>query len=414
MSVMVVHRRAGKTVLAVLLLIDRAMKCQRPDGRYAYISPLLRQSRDVAWPYLRRFTAEIPGVELRESDLSVTLPNRAVIRCYGADNPDSLRGIYLDGLALDEVGQLRPEVWGEILRPTLADRRGWLLAIGTPKGQNAFSAMYQSALSDPSGEWAAMVYRPEDTGALTEDELGRLRQELTDSQYRQEIECDWGAANADAVIPMELAQAAASRVMVEAEYRWSPVVLGVDVARYGDSRTVICRRQGRACFPPLTMRGLSVTEVASQVARQINDHQPVAVFIDAGGVGAGVVDVLRTLGYAAIGVDFGGRASSGAFLNRRAEMWWAVRTWMQGGGAIPRDEALIYDLCGPTYRYGRTDGRMAIESKDELRERGVASPDAADALALTFADPVPAVIVDERMEVVRGSQYAQMDYQPWR
>ncbi|HET9161554.1 MAG TPA: hypothetical protein VFN88_13165, partial [Caulobacteraceae bacterium] len=143
LACVVAHRRAGKTVAAVCHLIHRALKNRRPAPRYGYIAPLLVQAKDVAWGYLKRYTAKIPGVVVREGELSVELPNGARIRLYGADNPDRLRGLYFDGVVLDEFADFAPGAWTQVIRPTLSDRNGFAAFIGTPKGKNEFWRMYE-------------------------------------------------------------------------------------------------------------------------------------------------------------------------------------------------------------------------------------------------------------------------------
>ena len=130
-------------------------------------------------------------------------------------------------------------------------------------------------------------------------------------------------------------------------------------------------------------------ELAARVAGHINDHDPDAVFIDSG-AGAGVIDRLRQLDYDVVEVPFGGRAISEAqFVNRRSEMWWAMKEWLEQGGAIPQDPALRQELATPVYWYDAT-GKRVLESKDDIKKRlaGGGSPDLADALALTFSHPV--------------------------
>ncbi len=144
-NVLVAHRRFGKTVFCINELIAKAAANRHAEPRYGYVAPLLAQAKDVAWHYLKRFTAPIPGISVSETELWVDLPNGARIRLYGADNADRLRGLYFDGIVLDEYAQMSPRVWPEIIRPMLADRAGWALFIGTPMGRNHFCALYEQA-----------------------------------------------------------------------------------------------------------------------------------------------------------------------------------------------------------------------------------------------------------------------------
>lgn len=385
-SVLVWHRRSGKTVFSVMELLLAAVAAD-PDrrGRYAYIAPFYRQAKAVAWDYLKHYARHVPGVEVREAELAVRFPNGAEIRLFGADNPDSLRGLYFDGVVLDEVADMRSEVWGEILRPALTDREGWALFIGTPKGVNLFSELYQRALNDE--DWYADLRRASETGAITAEELARAKHEMSPSQYAQEMECDFSAAVDNALINLDAAIAAAQRDAPERMFSQFPKVIGVDVARYGDDRSVVARRQGPVAFTLEAFRHMDLMALAGQVARIATDWKPDAIFVDEGGVGAGVVDRLAQLGYRPIGVSFGGKPTDDRYENKRMEMWQAMADWL-GAGCIPNDHELIRELTAPLYTYANARGRKQLESKDDLRERLKCSPDKADALALTFAMPV--------------------------
>lgn len=202
---MVCHRRAGKTVACVNELIKAAITADKPDSRFAYLAPQFNQSKDVAWMYLQRFAGVIPGVQFNESELRCDLPNGARIRLYGADNPDRLRGIYLDGVILDEYADMRPSVWGEVIRPLLADRKGWAVWIGTPKGRNAFYDLWDGALGD--SEWFRLMLKASETGLIAKDELDAARRQMTPEQYEQEFECSFEAAILGAYYARELADA---------------------------------------------------------------------------------------------------------------------------------------------------------------------------------------------------------------
>lgn len=188
----VAHRRAGKTVASIMDLIDAALRCTKPQGRFAYVGPYYNQAKDVVWNYVKKYTAGIPGAEINESELRVDLPNGARIRLYGADNYDRLRGIYLDGVVLDEYADQPPQAWREVIRPALADRQGWALFIGTPKGRNAFFEVYENAVG--AEDWFAMKLRASETGLIDQSELVAMRNDMSANEYRRELECDFDAA----------------------------------------------------------------------------------------------------------------------------------------------------------------------------------------------------------------------------
>jgi hypothetical protein len=235
---LVVHRRAGKTVSCVMDLIDGAARCKLPEGRFSYLSPTYAQSKDTAWSYLKRFTANIPGIEQRESDLMVVFPNAARVRLYGADNYDRLRGGYNDAIVLDEYGDIDPRAWPEVLRPSLADRNGRATFIGTPKGRNDFHRIYTEAVE--SAEWYSLVLKASQSGLLPPGELADMRRMLTADQYEQELECSFDAAIKGAIYRAELAELESSGRVCGVPYDPSvPVWTGWDLG-IGDATAVWC------------------------------------------------------------------------------------------------------------------------------------------------------------------------------
>jgi phage terminase large subunit len=191
-KVIVAHRRFGKTVFAVAELLLRAMHNGRRAPRYAYVAPFYRQAKAVVWDYLRHYGRQIEGARFHESELRCDLPNGARISLYGADDPDSLRGLYLDGVVLDEYAQMDPRAWSEVIRPALADREGWAVFIGTPMGRNGFWRLYERAKTGPG--WRALLYRASATGVLPAAELAAAKAAMSEAEYAQEFECSFDAA----------------------------------------------------------------------------------------------------------------------------------------------------------------------------------------------------------------------------
>ncbi|WP_425404465.1 terminase [Hwanghaeella sp.] len=190
--------------------------------------------------------------------------------------------------------------------------------------------------------------------------------------------------------------------------RLVPVVIGVDVARYGDDQSVILVRKGRAVLDVVKFRNKDTWEVAQHVAERINRWQPDAVFVDGGGVGGGVVDALRRMHFPVTEVLFGSKALRDTeYANRRAEMWGEMRKWLQTG-CLPEDRELADDLTGPEYSFVR-ENVIQLERKADMKLRGLASPDTGDALALTFAQPVRSRASSAR----DGTLAANTDFEVW-
>lgn len=190
-SCLVAHRRAGKTVACINELLTRALATKKPNARYGYIAPFYSQAKQIAWDYLKQYGQSII-IKVNESELSVELFSGAKIRLFGADNHNALRGMFFDGVILDEYADMRPSVWGEVIRPALADRRGWAVFIGTPKGNNEFYNVYQRSKDD--NDWFSLILRASESGLIAQSELNDARKVMSEDQYEQEFECSFSAS----------------------------------------------------------------------------------------------------------------------------------------------------------------------------------------------------------------------------
>ena len=193
-NVVVCHRRFGKTVFAINQMIKSAiqdLQLGKKAPRYAYLAPLFKQAKTVAWDELKRLLYDFPDVKFNEAELRADFMG-ARIQLYGADNPDTLRGIYLDGVILDEYAQMNPKMYSEVIRPALSDRKGWAIFIGTPKGKNEFYDIYHTA-KEKKG-WKRFLFKASETGILDDEELEMAQQDMAESEFEQEYECSWSAA----------------------------------------------------------------------------------------------------------------------------------------------------------------------------------------------------------------------------
>lgn len=204
-NVVVCHRRFGKTVLAVNQLIKSMSECEKDRPRFAYLAPTYKQAKAIAWDYLKYYSRPIPGIRINESELRIDYPSGCRIQLFGCDNPDALRGIYLDGVVLDEYAQMPSSLFSEVIRPALSDREGWALFIGTPKGHNAFYKLFNQAQSNP--EWFTRVYRASETGIVSAHELADARSMMSEEEYLQEYECSWSAALKGSIYGKEIERA---------------------------------------------------------------------------------------------------------------------------------------------------------------------------------------------------------------
>ena len=189
-GVVVAHRRMGKTVSAINHLIKDALLNQKEAPRYAYIAPTYGQAKRVAWDYLVKYAEPLGGTS-NISELRVDFWGRR-IQLYGSDNPETLRGQYFDGVILDEIGDQNPKIWTDVCRPSLVDRQGWCLFIGTPKGHNHFKELRDRAKTEDG--WGLLEFKASETGVVDDTELKAAKNEMGEDKYRQEFECSFDAA----------------------------------------------------------------------------------------------------------------------------------------------------------------------------------------------------------------------------
>lgn len=176
------------------------------------------------------------------------------------------------------------------------------------------------------------------------------------------------------------------------EFEFSQKRLGIDVARFGDDRTIIAPRQGLMAFKYVEMRNARTNEIAARVSLAKSKWQSEMEFVDGtGGYGAGVIDSLIQAGHAPLEIHFSGKANDSRYFNKRSEMWFEFANWVKRGGALPNIPELARELTAPTYTF--QNGKLRLEEKDQIKKRLGFSPDIADAYALTFALPdMPAAL----------------------
>jgi hypothetical protein len=204
-NLLVCHRRFGKTVFAINELIKQAVKNQQKMPRYAYVAPYYKQAKQIAWDYLKDFTRPIPGIKVNESELRVDFPWGARIQLFGADSPDSMRGLYLDAVVLDEYADMSPRIFSEVLRPALSDREGSAIFIGSAKGGTPFYDLWERVKDEP--DWFVKVYKASETEVISNAELEDARKIMDEDEFAQEYECSWTASIKGAYYGKQLSEA---------------------------------------------------------------------------------------------------------------------------------------------------------------------------------------------------------------
>lgn len=331
-----------------------------------------------------------------ESDRVIKTPGGGIIAFAGmnefnAENIKSLEGF---DIAWWEEAQTAGQRALDMLRPTLRKPGSQLWFTWNPRLRSdpvdvmlRQDSRFEADRTVVEANWRDNPFRGEEL------EKERLLDKSGDpDRYRHIWEGDYEAESDMQFIGGAIVREAMTRTPY-AELG-DELIIGVDVARFGDDRSVIQVRRGRDARTTDVWhyQGADTMAVAARVMVEMDRLKPDAVFIDEGGVGGGVVDRCRQMGYSVIGINFGGKADRHIegvpkCANKRAQMWATMREWLRSGGAIRDDRALEMDLTGPLYSYD-SNNAIVLEKKSDMKKRGVASPDGADALALTFALPV--------------------------
>ena len=314
---------------------------------------------------------------------------------WSKTNPAAFAGLHNQGkrllLVFDEASEIDNLIW-EVAEGALTDKDTEIIwvAFGNPTRN---SGRFRECFGRFRHRWAARQIDSRTARMPNKAQLAQWVEDYGDDSdfVRVRVKGQFPRAGSTQFIAGDVV---AQAVAVEPTCGlYDPLVVGVDVARFGDDQSVITFRRGRdaKAIPSQRYRGIDTMQLAARVAAAVSDKKADAVFVDETGVGGGVVDRLRQLGYTVVGVNFGGKADGpveGELCgNKRAEMWARMRQWLKSGGAIPDDPDLITDLTSVEYGY-TIHNEIQLEKKDDMKKRGLASPDDGDALALTFAYPV--------------------------
>ncbi|WP_195818803.1 hypothetical protein [Roseobacter sp. MH60115] len=377
-----------------------------PNGRFAYSAPTIKQAKSISWPIFREYTLGIPGIDFRPAENKIVFPNGAEVMLFSADLHDSIRGHGLDGAVLDEVASFPAEAWPTSIRPTLSDKNGWALFVGTVRGQgDEFHRAYLRGLGDDP-EWCSHMFLPHQTGALSQSEIESAKGSMSENQFAREYGCDFSASTEETLIPAFLVMEAMHRDTWEGQLQGAPKIIGVDVARFGDDKTVFARRWGKKLLPTKSLTKADTMQTVGHLCRMIREFRPDAVIVDDGGIGGAVTDRMTQLGYDVIAVNFAHKAiEPERYANRRVEMWDKLKLWLIEGGDLPEEPILPSDLSAPQIEFD-AQNRMKLERKEKIKARLGRSPDYGDAFALTFAaDVYPRRAVDEHLPL-----YLQPDH----
>lgn len=371
-----------------------------PDCKVGVTAPSATQLRDVlmaelakwhqrAHPWLQK---QLKLHSMRMEVVGNEQGQFLTARTARPEAPDALQGLHATNMAfiIEEAFGVADPIF-EVARGAMSTAGARALLIGNPTATSgyAFNAFHRNAdmwkrftLSCKSSKLASPEYAAE-----MEKEYG-----IDSDVYKVRVLGEFPSAAINQLIPRALAEAAAARKLRRDQYEFAPVVLGVDPAWEGDDRSVVVMRQGLQASCLGVFSRMDSQTLGGLVNQWWTKHNAQAVFIDVGW-GSGVIDYLRALGRSPIPVNFGGASTRPDCANKRTQMWIEMMEWLEGGGATwptngsADSNPIVEDMVGPMYFF-QPNGKKMLESKKDMKRRGLRSPDTADALATTFAAPV--------------------------
>ena len=396
----------GKTALLAIIgwhrLACYAGKGEHPKGAAVSVT---KDNLDAnLWPELAKWRARSPFLQAaftwtKSRIFANDHPETWFLDARGypkTANPDEV-GRTLSGLhsefpfyLIDESGDIPPNMLRSAEQGLTSCKDG---LIATAGNTTSHEGMLYYATTTARDQWYVVTITadPDDPMRTPRVDIEWARQQI--EQYGRDnpwvmayILGQFPPGSLNSLMSLEDVEAAMGRHLPEDAYNWSQKRLGVDVARFGDDRTVIFPRQGLAAFNPVILRHQRTTDIAARVAQaKVKWGSEMEFVDDTGHWGHGVLDGLLASGYSPIGIMFHGKAINPRYANKRAEMWFELAEWIKRGGAIPNIPELVPELTAPTYTLNQ--GKIQLEDKDQIKKRIGRSPDLGDALALTFAYP---------------------------
>lgn len=333
---------------------------------------------------------------------------------WSLNNTEAFAGLHNQGnrilLIFDEASAIPDRIW-EVAEGALTDKDTQIiwLCFGNPTRN---SGRFFECFNKMAHRWKTIRVDSRTVPISNKEQIKEWIDDYgEDSDFvRVRVRGEFPRAGETQFIPSELVEFARGKHFAEIEYRHAPKVMGVDVARFGSDETVFYFRQGLASFNMKTFRGLDTQTIGELINQEAKEFKADAVFIDAVGIGAGVVDKVRSLGVQGVYECNGGSQAlrHKEFVNRNAEMWQKVREWLKAGGSIPDDDVLCDQLTNREYGYD-SSSRLQLEKKEDMKKRGLSSPDRADALALTFY----ADVSSRYMQRAGVQKVANTEYDLW-
>lgn len=388
----------GKTFLEAVVIFWFGV-CFR-DAKIPTTAPSAHQLHDLLWGELgivkNKMMERLPDIasqiDIRNDEVLFRFSgSRAYARTSRKENPDALQGFHAKHLlfVIDEASGVEEKVF-EVAQGALSTEGAMVLMCGNPTRTSGY---FHRAHTTARDRWSTMKVGCAQSSRVSAEYVSGMEKDygVDSNVYRVRVLGDFPAASDDAVIPLDWVEAAVMRDIIAPPVK---SIWGLDVARFGDDSSSLCKRRGTVILEPLkTWRNKDTMQTSGIVKAEWDntpaDQRPAEIMVDVIGIGAGVCDRLKEMGLPARGVNVAEQPSALLRFSRlRDELWWKGREWFEGRACrIPNDNALIGDLCGITFKMLST-GKIEVESKADMKKRGLKSPDRADAFCLTLAgDP---------------------------
>lgn len=410
----------GKSAL-VGMVVDAAMSTCA-ETRIVVTANTEGQLRTKTWPEVAKWarmgiTADwwsVPAMSMYEKTHEKSW--RADASPWSENNTEAFAGLHNEGkrivLIFDEASNIADKVW-EVAEGALTDENTEIiwLAFGNPTRN---TGRFRECFGKYRHLWHTLKIDSRTVEGTNKAFLEQMVETYGEDSdiVKVRVRGEFPSQAVAQFIGTDVVEGAQQR-QLEFKDEGAPLIFGVDIARFGDDECVIRGRQGRdgRVIRPIKWRGMDTVYSAGRIAQAIDLHNPEAVFIDGGGVGAGVIDILKSRNYRVTEVNFGAAAREPTkYANKSAEMWSLMKDWLPTA-ALDADEKLKDDLTGREYFFDK-DGRTVMEKKEDMKKRGLASPDDADALALTFAEPVQRKDTRTARAPLGRQRVAATDYNP--
>lgn len=368
----------------------------RYPSKVVVTAPTSAQLYDALFAELKRWHKELPDAwrELLEAktdriELKAS-PTEAFIsaRTSRAEQPEALQGVHSDHVMLvaDEASGV-PEAVFEAAAGSMSGHSAVTILLGNPTKSSGFFFDTHNRLKD---EWWTRRVSCYDSRRVSKDYITDMASRYGEESnaFRIRVLGEFPKTDDDTLIGFDLVDSAFHRDVSASED--APIVWGLDVARFGTDATALAKRKGNAVNEIRKWKNLDLMQTTGAVVAEYEavklEDRPIEILVDSIGLGAGVVDRLRELGLPARGINVAESPAMGTiYVNLRAELWGKMKAWLEKRDCkLPNDDSLLAELVAPRYTFN-SSGKMKLESKDEMRKRGIGSPDMADALALTFA-----------------------------